>query len=95
MKTNEKLINDPLYVGEAAIYSDPVNHPDHYTDGGIEVIDIFEHKFSSEEFSGYCRMAALKYLLRAGKKDPNKIIEDLEKAEWYLTREIAHRKEKK
>lgn len=63
--------------------SDMVNHPSHYTDGNIEVIDFIEDKRLN-----YHRGNALKYLCRAGKKDPDKEIEDLQKAEWYLHREI-------
>lgn len=62
---------------------DPVNHPSHYTQGKIEVINYIEDK----EF-GYHLGNAIKYISRAGKKDPNKKIEDLEKAEWYLKRYI-------
>ncbi len=62
---------------------DPVNHPSHYTQGKIEVINYIEDK----EF-GYHLGNAIKYISRAGKKDPNKTIEDLEKAEWYLKRYI-------
>ena len=63
---------------------DMVNHPPHYTDGGIETIDYIRAKLTPEEFRGYCRGNALKYLSRAGKKgDP---AEDLAKAQWYLER---------
>ena len=63
--------------------SDAVNHPAHYTDGRIEVIDFIEDKKLN-----YHRGNAVKYICRAGKKDPEKTIEDLQKAEWYLHREI-------
>lgn len=63
--------------------SDMVNHPSHYTDGSIEVIDFIEDKRLN-----YHRGNAVKYLCRAGKKDPDKEIEDLEKAAWYVNREI-------
>lgn len=63
--------------------SDNVNHPDHYTDGNIEVIDFIEDKRL-----GYHLGNAVKYISRAGKKDPDKYIEDLQKAVWYLQREI-------
>ena len=63
--------------------SDNVNHPDHYTDGNIEVIDFIEDKKL-----GYHLGNAVKYISRAGKKDPDKYIEDLQKAVWYLQREI-------
>jgi len=65
---------------------DPVNHPSHYTDGNIEVIDYIEDK----RF-GYCLGNAIKYISRAGKKEPdnpNKEIEDLKKAVWYINRRI-------
>lgn len=65
---------------------DPVNHPAHYTDGNIEVIEYIEDK----QF-GYCLGNAIKYISRAGKKDPNnpeKEIEDLNKAIWYINRRI-------
>ena len=63
--------------------SDMVNHPSHYTDGNIEVIDFIEDKKLN-----YHRGNALKYLCRAGKKDPAKEVEDLQKAVWYINREI-------
>lgn len=63
--------------------NDNVNHPLHYTDGKIEVIDFIEDKGLN-----FHRGNAVKYIARAGKKDPNKEIEDLQKAAWYLNREI-------
>ena len=65
--------------------SDTVNHPAHYTDGRIEVIDFIEDKKL-----GFHLGNAVKYISRAGKKDPNKTIEDLQKAKWYLERAIAN-----
>lgn len=65
--------------------SDSVNHPSHYADGwsnGAEIIDITEHL-------NFCRGNAVKYVARAGKKDPTKELEDLKKAEFYIRREIA------
>lgn len=63
--------------------SDPVNHPKHYTDGKIEVIDFIEDKGLD-----FCLGNAVKYISRAGKKDPAKEVEDLKKAAWYLNRKI-------
>ena len=63
--------------------SDNVNHPAHYTDGRIEVIEYIEDKGL-----GYCLGNAVKYISRAGKKDPAKEIEDLQKAVWYINRRI-------
>ena len=67
--------------------NDNVNHPSHYADGKIEVIDFIEDKGL-----GFHLGNAVKYISRAGKKDPTKTVEDLEKAEWYLRREIERRK---
>ena len=61
---------------------DPVNHPAHYM-GKIEVIDFIEDKKL-----GYHLGNAVKYIARAGKKDPEKTVEDLQKAVWYLNRYI-------
>lgn len=63
--------------------NDVVNHPSHYTDGKIEVIDFIEQKNLN-----FHRGNAVKYIARAGKKDPEKEVEDLRKAVWYLNREI-------
>lgn len=70
--------------------SDPVNHPAHYTDGKIEVIDFIEDKKL-----GFNLGNAVKYISRAGKKDPARTIEDLSKGEWYLRREIERLKKEK
>lgn len=66
---------------------DVVNHPSHYTDGKIEVIEFIEDKNLS-----FHRGNAVKYIRRAGKKDPQKEIEDLQKAIWYINREIKNLK---
>ena len=63
--------------------NDVVNHPSHYTDGKIEVIDFIEDKKL-----GFCLGNAVKYISRAGKKDPTKEVEDLNKARWYIERRI-------
>ena len=64
--------------------NDAVNHPSHYTDGKIEVIDFIEDKGL-----GFCLGNAVKYIARAGKKDATKEIEDLQKAVWYIERRIT------
>jgi len=62
---------------------DPVNHPAHYTSGKIEVIDFIE-----DQELGFCLGNAVKYISRSGKKDLSKAFEDLQKAAWYLNREL-------
>ena len=64
--------------------SNNVSHPLHYATGwsnGAEVIDLTEHL-------SFCSGNVVKYVCRAGRKDPDKHVEDLEKARWYLDREI-------
>ena len=68
---------------------DNVNHPSHYTDGKIEVIDYIEDKQL-----GFCLGNAIKYISRAGKKKSGnmsykeKEIEDLKKAVFYINYRI-------
>lgn len=66
-------------------YNDTVNHPSHYTSGNIEVIDAIE-----DWKLPYHLGNVVKYVARAGKKDPDKTIEDLKKARWYLDRYITN-----
>ena len=65
------------------ITDDPVNHPSHYTKGKIEVAD-----FIADQKLNFDRGNAVKYVCRAGSKDPSKEIQDLEKAIWYINHEI-------
>jgi len=66
-----------------------INHPVHYNAGKYEVIDIIEDQGWG---TGFNRGNVVKYILRAGIKNPDKEIEDLEKARWYIDREIARLK---
>ena len=66
------------------LLNDTVNHPSHYADGKIEVIEYIEDKKLNYNLGN-----AVKYISRAGKKDPTKKIEDLKKAVWYINREIG------
>jgi hypothetical protein len=61
--------------------TDNVNHPSHYTahPSGVEAIQITEHM-------NFCLGNAIKYIWRAGLKDNG--IEDLQKAKWYIEREL-------
>ena len=61
-----------------------VNNPPHYTDGGIETIDFIEAKKLPYHLGN-----AVKYISRAGKKEPEKTAEDLKKAVWYINRYIS------
>ena len=61
-----------------------MSHPSHYNSGSIEVIDFVE-----DQQMGFHLGNATKYICRAGKKNPEKEIEDLEKAVWYINRWIT------
>lgn len=61
-----------------------VDHPPHYTVGGIETWDFIEAKLSPEELIGYCRGNVIKYLSRANHKDNPGT--DYAKAAWYLNK---------
>lgn len=74
----------PLCSCTGFLEADPVNHPSHYTSGGIETIDVIE-----AWQLGFHLGNAVKYISRAGKKGD--ALEDLKKARWYLDREIARR----
>lgn len=64
--------------------SDAVNHPSHYNSHptGIECIQVVEHM-------GFNLGNAIKYIWRADLKSD--AIEDLQKAKWYVERELMKR----
>jgi hypothetical protein len=64
--------------------ADMVNHPPHYTQGGMETIDIMEAKSTPEEFKGHLKLTALKYITRAGHKESE--LQDAKKTQWYVNR---------
>ena len=84
----DKIKDRPKYR-LASAFTDPVNHPPHYTAGGIDFIDFAEAKGLTEN-AYLCNV--VKYVVRAGKKADVDPVQDLEKAEYYLKREIARRK---
>jgi hypothetical protein len=60
-----------------------VDHPLHYggKDNPCETIKVIE---SLEMLDSFCIGNAIKYLMRAGKKNRDTLIEDLKKARWYI-----------
>ena len=72
--------NTPITMTEPV--ADPVNHPAHYKVGGIETIDFIEAKSL-----GYNLGNVVKYVTRSDHKGDK--LQDLQKAAWYLNREIA------
>jgi hypothetical protein len=79
--TDKPIVNPQIEMIEPE--SDPVNHPAHYKVGGIETIDFIEAKRLNYNMGN-----AVKYITRADHKGSRK--QDLEKAIWYLKREIEH-----
>ena len=79
------FLNYPPYTpgGEVPAITKPdmVNHPSHYTAGGIECIKAIEASLSPEGFQDYCKGNVLKYVWRFRQKNG---LEDLKKARVYL-----------
>ena len=61
--------------------TDSIN-PEHYKDSEIECIDAIESSMSQEAFKGYLKGSIIKYIWRYEKKNG---VEDLWKAQWFLT----------
>lgn len=87
-KPMEETMDKPVehlykFVETVRSLNNPVNHPKHYTShpSGVECIQVTEHM-------NFCLGNAVKYLWRADLKGG---IEDLEKAKWYIEREIRRR----
>lgn len=81
-----KNLDDAMKLISAKV--DAVNHPAHYTTGGIDFLDYAEAKGLTK--NAYL-FNVVKYVSRAGKKVGSDPLEDLKKAEFYLKREIATR----
>lgn len=80
-EAHEQVRDTQHKIVSVSLVPDLVNQPPHYTVGGIETIDFIEAKKLNYNLGN-----VVKYLTRADHKG-NKI-EDLRKAQWYLTREI-------
>jgi hypothetical protein len=77
-------LNDPLCGTVTITDYDPVNSPSHYNTGSIECIEAMEATLTPEEFKGYLRGAAFKYVWRCNYKGKTK--QDIDKAIWYLNK---------
>ena len=89
---NYRGATDSIWIsgeGSWELVIDAVNHPTHYTQGKHEVIDVI-----ADWDLNFDRGSAVKYIVRAGKKDPSKEVEDLEKAIYVLQHEVNQLKEK-
>ena len=70
-------------MSKATTVDDVINHPSHYTYAKIEVIDYIEALGFNYHLGN-----VIKYLSRAGHKNPDEELTDLRKAQWYLNRYI-------
>jgi hypothetical protein len=87
--SSKKVIKTALGHLPSKTLGEGVDHPPHYNSGSIEVIDAIE-----DWELGFSLGNAVKYIARAGKKSPETYIQDLEKAIWYLNRELQRIKSK-
>ena len=71
------------YMSEFEPKNDPVSHPSHYTQGGIECIDAMVAAYGEEAVKHFCMCNAFKYVWRAEHKNG---AEDIDKAIWYLNK---------
>ena len=80
------LLNGKAVDTETGQMEDPVSNPSHYKSGVIESIDYIKAFLSKEEYRGFLRGNISKYLHRYTYK--GKPLEDLRKAQWYLSKLI-------
>ncbi len=84
--------NDHPFFGENipdnSTKFDSVNRPQHYNNGKMECIDAIKGMLTHDEYIGYLRGNALKYMWRFRYK--GKPVEDLRKARWYEERLITY-----
>lgn len=78
-----EVVPDAVRPEEPAPQSSEVDHPAHYNAGGVECIDAIQAALTAEEFRGFCKGNALKYVWRERHKAGD---QDLEKGGWYLGR---------
>ena len=63
-----------------------VNHPSHYNQYDIEVIDMIIKIWGPEAAALWCDITAFKYRMRMGTKPNNSIEQDIKKEQWYLNK---------
>ena len=82
---NERTANNANSVDSKN--TNEVHNPEHYklNDLNIEVVDVIRAVLTDEEFKGWCKGNALKYLMRAGKKDKSKEKQDFAKAGVFIS----------
>lgn len=98
MMDKNLIDNRPAFTSEAGTESQPdapemVNHPSHYNNYDIEVIDMMEKIWGTAYLYIWCTLTAYKYRMRMGTKPGGSLEEDLRKERWYL-KKAAELKEK-
>lgn len=63
-----------------------VNHPKHYNNYSVEVIDMVVSIYGIEATATWCEMTAFKYRMRVGTKPDNSVEQYLDKERWYLNK---------
>lgn len=61
-----------------------VNHPSHYNEWSMEVIDMMEKIYGTKNTIMWCEMTAYKYAMRMGFKPTDDIQQEIDKRNWYL-----------
>ena len=74
-----------LVTGKETEY-EMVNHPSHYNQYDIEVIDMIIKIWGPEAAALWCDITAFKYRMRMGTKPDNSIEQDIKKEQWYLNK---------
>ena len=81
----ERLEPEKIATGKDAEY-EMVNHPSHYNQYDIEVIDMIIKIWGPEAAALWCDITAFKYRMRMGTKPGNSIEQDIKKEQWYLNK---------
>ena len=63
-----------------------VNHPQHYNNYDVEVVEMMRRIWGDEDTAKWCKMTAFKYRMRMGTKPDNDISQDIKKEQWYLNK---------
>lgn len=74
-----------IVTGKDSAY-EMVNHPTHYNQYDIEVIDMIIRIWGPEAAALWCDITAFKYRMRMGTKPDNSIEQDIKKEQWYLNK---------
>ena len=80
-----------IELNQTTVSNDPVNHPNHYTQGGIETINFIIKSLGKEGAADYCLGNVIKYVSRAKFKENE--LQDVKKAQWYLNKAVELKSE--